>query len=79
MPSRLLRQTLSAASSASRNVLDTGVYPRRDNINYHIQLRSNYVASKSKMISRRQGGGDEAYFVYVEEADDEVNKDSALI
>jgi hypothetical protein len=31
------------------------------------------------MISRRQGGGDEAYFTYVEEADDEANKDSALI
>ena len=31
------------------------------------------------MISRRQGGGDEAYFIYVEEADDDANKDSALI
>jgi hypothetical protein len=31
------------------------------------------------MISRRQGGGDEAYFTYVEEADNEANKDSALI
>ena len=31
------------------------------------------------MISRRQGGGDEAYFTYVEEADDAANKDSALI
>lgn len=37
------------------------------------------IISKSKMISRRQGGGDEAYFTYVEEADDDVNKDSALI
>jgi hypothetical protein len=35
--------------------------------------------SKSKMISRRQGGGDEAYCTYVEEADDAANKDSALI
>jgi len=35
--------------------------------------------SKSKMISRRQGEGDEAYFTYVEEADDAANKDSALI
>jgi hypothetical protein len=31
------------------------------------------------MISRRQGGGDEAYYTYVEEADDDANKDSALI
>jgi hypothetical protein len=38
-----------------------------------------YTISKSKMISRRQGGGDEAYFTYVEEADDAANKDSALI
>jgi len=35
--------------------------------------------SKSKMISRRQGGGDETYCTYVEEADDAANKDSALI
>ena len=33
---------------------------------------------KSKMISRRLGG-DEAYFTYVEEADDNANKDSAWI
>jgi hypothetical protein len=33
--------------------------------------------SKSKMISRRQGGGDEC--TYVEEADDAASKDSALI
>ena len=31
------------------------------------------------MISRRQGGGDETYFTYVEETDDAANKDSALI
>ncbi len=31
------------------------------------------------MISRRQGGGDEAYCTYVEEADDAANTDSALI
>jgi hypothetical protein len=31
------------------------------------------------MISRRQGGGDEAYCIYIEEADDAANKDSALI
>jgi hypothetical protein len=35
--------------------------------------------SKSKMISRRLGRGDEAYYIYVEEADDDANKDSALI
>ena len=40
---------------------------------------SAYSISKSKMISRRQGGGDEAYCTYVEEADDDANKDSALI
>jgi hypothetical protein len=38
-----------------------------------------YTISKSKMISRRQEGGNEAYFTYVEEADDDANKDSALI
>lgn len=31
------------------------------------------------MISRRQGRGDEAYYAYVEDADDEANNDSALI
>ena len=31
------------------------------------------------MISRRLGGGDEAYYSYVEEADNDANKDSALI
>jgi len=31
---------------------------------------------KSMMISRRLGGGDEAYYTYVEEADDDANKDS---
>ena len=31
------------------------------------------------MISRRQEGGEEAYFTYAEEADDAANKDSALI
>ncbi len=31
------------------------------------------------MILRRQGGGDEAYYTYVEEANDEANKNSALI
>jgi hypothetical protein len=40
---------------------------------------TNNSIPKSKMISRRQGGGDEAYCTYVEEADDDANKDSALI
>ena len=31
------------------------------------------------MISRRLGGDDEAYYTYVEEADNDANKDSALI
>jgi len=42
--------------------------------------------SKSKMISRRQGGGSADVYenrvtfrLYVEEADDAANKDSALI
>jgi hypothetical protein len=30
------------------------------------------------MISRRLGGGDEAYFTYVEETDNDANADSAL-
>jgi len=38
-----------------------------------------YSISKSKMMSRRLGGGDEAYYTYVEETDDDANKDSALI
>ncbi len=41
-------------------------------------INACYSISKSKMISRRQGGGDE-YCTYVEEADDDANKDSALI
>jgi hypothetical protein len=35
--------------------------------------------SKSKMILRRLDGGDEAYCTYVEEADNDANKNSALI
>jgi len=31
------------------------------------------------MILRRLGGGDEAYYEYVEETDNDANKDSALI
>jgi len=31
------------------------------------------------MILKRLGGGDEAYFTYVEEADNDANKNSALI
>ena len=40
---------------------------------------NSYTISKSKMISRRLGGGDEAYYKYVEETDNDANKDSALI
>jgi hypothetical protein len=35
--------------------------------------------SKSKMILRRLGGGDEAYYKYIEEADNDATKNSALI
>ena len=52
----------------------------------HSTFTDLYTAdSKSKMITRRLGGGDEAYYTrvtfrsYVEEADDEANKGSALI
>jgi len=31
------------------------------------------------MVSRRQGGGDEAYCIYAEEDDEAANKDNALI
>jgi hypothetical protein len=31
------------------------------------------------MILRRLGGDDEAYYTYVEETDNDANKDSALI
>ncbi len=37
------------------------------------------TGSKSKMILRRLGGGDEAYYTYVEEAYNDANKNSALI
>ena len=38
-----------------------------------------YSISKSKMISRRLGGRDETYYTYVEETDNDANKNSALI
>jgi len=44
-----------------------------------IKIIKYNTISKSKMISRRQGEGDEAYCIYIEEADDAANKDSALI
>jgi hypothetical protein len=31
------------------------------------------------MVLRRHGEGDEVYYIYVEEADDDVNEDGALI
>jgi len=40
-------------------------------------MTKRYSISKSMMISRRLGGGNEAYYTYVEEADDDANKDSA--
>ena len=52
----------------------------------HSTFTDLYTAdSKSKMIMRRLGGGDEAYCTrvtfrsYVEEAENDANKDSALI
>jgi len=44
-----------------------------------INIHKSKSSSKSKMISRQLGGGNEAYYAYVEEADDEAIKDSALI
>ena len=41
-------------------------------------MKSN-TSFKSKMILRRLGGGDEAYCIYVEDADNDANKNSALI
>ncbi len=35
--------------------------------------------SKSKMVLRRLGGGNEAYCIYVEEDDNDANKNSSLI
>ena len=37
------------------------------------------TTSKSKMLLRRLGGSDEAYYTYVEETDNDANKNSALI
>ena len=33
-----------------------------------------FIPSRIQRITRRQGGGDEAYYTYVEEADDDANK-----
>jgi hypothetical protein len=49
------------------------------NIQLSWQAREYNAISKSKMILRRLGEGDETYFTYVEEADNDVNKNSALI
>jgi len=37
---------------------------------------TSYSIFKSMMISRRLGGGNEAYYTYVEAADNDANKDS---
>ena len=47
-------------------------------IKYLLRELTN-TSSKLKMILRRLGGGDEAYYTYVEEDDNEPNKNSALI
>ena len=53
--------------------------------NLHDRQLSFYTISKSKMILRRLGGGNEAYCtrvtfrLYVEKADNDANKNSALI
>ncbi len=41
-----------------------------------VQANTN---STSKMILRRLGQGDDAHYTYVEEADNDANKNSALI
>jgi hypothetical protein len=46
---------------------------------YFIMHPLTGMRSRSKMILRRLGGGDEAYLTYVEEADNAANKNSALI
>ena len=48
-------------------------------VSANIEQTQHISISKLKMILRRQEGGDEAYYVYVEEADDAANKNSALI
>jgi hypothetical protein len=47
--------------------------------NINIENMAIEYHSKSRMISRRQEGGDDAYYTYVEEADDDANIDNALI
>ena len=48
-------------------------------VSANIEQTKHISISKLKMILRRQEGGDEAYYAYVEEADDDANKNSALI
>jgi polysaccharide deacetylase 2 family uncharacterized protein YibQ len=43
------------------------------------KAKANNTTSKSRMILRRLGGGNEAYCTYVEAADNDANKNSALI
>ncbi|PKL71180.1 MAG: hypothetical protein CVV29_11990 [Methanobacteriales archaeon HGW-Methanobacteriales-2] len=37
-------------------------------------LKITFIPFRFRRITRLQGGGDEAYFTYVEDADDEANK-----
>jgi hypothetical protein len=37
-------------------------------------IQKTFIPFRFQRITRRQGGGDEAYFTYVEEADDDANK-----
>ncbi|KFO66911.1 hypothetical protein ER57_14115 [Smithella sp. SCADC] len=41
----------------------------RTTVNNSKVATTPYTISKSKMILRRLGGGDEAYYIYVEETD----------
>jgi len=57
------------------------IISRRRGRGAHSRIRDTSTVhnnSKSKIISRRLGGGDEAYFTYVEEADNDANEDSTL-
>jgi hypothetical protein len=59
--------------------LALGFHTRDLGLKFALLIIITYTISKSKMISRRQAEDDEVYFTYVEEADNDANKDSALI